>query len=278
MALHESQSLLIEMQACRSRAFLAFAAPLLRQAFGGDGPAWDAEQPLPPLHPRRAGLHPRRCRRGDLSGPRHPALPAGARADRGRPARSPTCPAPGTRACSALLGIAPPDDRRGCLQDIHWYDGAWGYFPTYTLGAMTAAQLFAARRGDAAHPRWRSRDGDFAPLLGWLRTHVHGKGSSASTRELLIEATGRPLDTGAFQAHLRRRYLGEAELASGPAACRSAPFRAMQRRFFAIAHGFLALNYVSTRGQAPALGFDDVMLAGLARDGGLYVPGELAPA
>ena len=46
----------------------------------------------------------------------------------------------------ALLGIAPGNDRDGCLQDIHWYDGSWGYFPTYTLGALIAAQLFEAAR------------------------------------------------------------------------------------------------------------------------------------
>src|SRR5690554_7384811 len=61
----------------------------------------------------------------------------------------------------ALVGAAPPDDRLGCLQDIHWYDGAFGYFPTYTLGAMTAAQLFrAAVESDAAIPDALER-GDF---------------------------------------------------------------------------------------------------------------------
>src|SRR6185312_17049358 len=58
-------------------------------------------------------------------------------------------PAAWNAGMEELLGIVPPTDREGCLQDIHWYDGAWGYFPTYTLGAMTAAQLFdAAKRAD----------------------------------------------------------------------------------------------------------------------------------
>ena len=58
-------------------------------------------------------------------------------------------PAAWNDAYGRLLGITPPDDRLGCLQDIHWYGGSWGYFPTYTLGAMTAAQLFdAACRAD----------------------------------------------------------------------------------------------------------------------------------
>ncbi|MBL8832425.1 MAG: carboxypeptidase M32, partial [Rhodospirillales bacterium] len=106
-----------------------------------------------------------------------------------------------------LVGVVPPDDRDGCLQDIHWPGGSWGYFPTYTLGAMTAAQLFdAAKRADASILPAISR-GDFAPLMAWLRANVHGLGSLVSTRELLTRATGRPLDAAVFKAHLKARYL-----------------------------------------------------------------------
>ena len=107
-----------------------------------------------------------------------------------------------------LLGIRPPDDRRGCLQDIHWYDGAWGYFPTYTLGALTAAQLFAAaKRADPSIPSAIGK-GDFRPLLAWLREHVHAKASLLPTGELIREASGRPLDAALFEQHLKERYLG----------------------------------------------------------------------
>ena len=107
-----------------------------------------------------------------------------------------------------LLGITPPDDRSGCLQDIHWYDGAFGYFPTYTLGAIAAAQLFdAACRAEPGLSEGIAA-GEFAPLINWLRTHVHSQGSSKSTREILIAATGRPLDAEVFVTHLERRYLG----------------------------------------------------------------------
>jgi carboxypeptidase Taq len=107
----------------------------------------------------------------------------------------------------ALLGVVPPDDARGCLQDIHWYDGALGYFPSYTLGAMAAAQLMAAARRavpdlDAALAR-----GDLGPLQAWLRTHVHGLGSRYGFNDLLVHATGKPLDPLDFEAHLTTRYL-----------------------------------------------------------------------
>ena len=68
-----------------------------------------------------------------------------------------------------LLGVAPPDDRLGCLQDIHWPGGGWGYFPTYTLGAMAAAQLFDAAEAPSPRSCPRIARGDFAPLVGWLR-------------------------------------------------------------------------------------------------------------
>jgi carboxypeptidase Taq len=107
-----------------------------------------------------------------------------------------------------LLGLEVPNDRLGCLQDIHWPGGAWGYFPTYTLGAMTAAQLFdAATRADLQIRPAIGR-GDFAPLMAWLRAHVHSKGALLPTRDLLISATGKPLDSAVYKAHLKRRYLG----------------------------------------------------------------------
>jgi carboxypeptidase Taq len=107
----------------------------------------------------------------------------------------------------ALLGITPPNDALGCLQDIHWYDGAFGYFPSYTLGAMAAAQLMAAARDQVPGLIEALGRGDVSPLLGWLRTHVHGVGSRLTFNEVLRAATGRALDPAAFQAHLRERYL-----------------------------------------------------------------------
>jgi carboxypeptidase Taq len=206
MAMHESQSLLMEMQACRSREFTQFLAPLLRQAFGGAGPEWEAENLYRLNTTVRRSLI--RVDADEVTYPAHVilryrlerALIAGdlALAD---------LPGAWNEGMRELLGIVPPDDRQGCLQDIHWYDGAWGYFPTYTLGAMIAAQLFdAAKR---ANPGLLEdlRRGDFARLLGWLRANVHGKGSSLTTGEIVEQATGRELDAAVFEAHLRRRYL-----------------------------------------------------------------------
>lgn len=206
MSVHESQSLLAEMQAGRSREFLFFAAPLMRAAFGGAGPAWELDN-IQRLYTRveRGYI---RVDADEATYPAHVilryrlerALIAGDMALK-------DLPGAWNEGMKQLLGIVPRNDAEGCLQDIHWYDGAWGYFPTYTLGAMTAAQLFAA--AEKAHPDLRSdlARGDFGALVGWLRDHIHGKASSRSTRQLLTEATGRPLDAAVFKAHLSHRYL-----------------------------------------------------------------------
>jgi len=206
MQIHESQSLLMEMQACRSRPFLTYAAPLMKETFGGEGPAWEPEN----LY--RLGT---RVKRGfirvdadECTYPAHVIIRYGLEKAliEGRMDLA-DLPGAWNDGYRRLLGITPPDDRLGCLQDIHWYGGSWGYFPTYTLGAISAAQLFAAAKQADPSIEAAIARGDFAPLLAWLRSNVHGLGSSLSTRDLLVKATGKPLDAGGFKAHLTKRYL-----------------------------------------------------------------------
>lgn len=207
MQIHESQSLLMEMQACRSRPFLAYAAPLMQETFGGQGPAWEAEN-LYRLSTRvKRGFI--RVDADECTYPAHVIIRYGLEKAliEGRMDLA-DLPGAWNDGYRRLLGITPPDDRLGCLQDIHWYGGAWGYFPTYTLGAMSAAQFFAAAKQADPQIEPAIGRGDFAPLLAWLRANVHGLGSSLSTTEMLVKATGKPLDAGVFKAHLTKRYLG----------------------------------------------------------------------
>lgn len=209
MSVHESQSLLVEMQACRSRQFLRFAAPLLHAAFGGAPADYDPQV----LWRRATRVQPGLIRvdADEVTYPAHVILRY--RLERALIADEMVLadlPAAWNEGMRALLGVSVPDDRRGCLQDVHWPSGGWGYFPTYTLGALTAAQLFeAAQRAQPDLMEAMSR-GDFTPLLSWLRTHIHSQGSLYETDDLLIRATGRSLDAGVFKAHLRRRYEEEA--------------------------------------------------------------------
>ncbi len=206
MAAHESQSLIIEMQSCRSDPFLAWLGPELHGAFGG------AAEPYAPSNLSRLW---RRIERGlirvdadEMTYPAHvilrfrleQALVAG-------DLQVADLPGAWRDGLMALLGVAPPDDARGCLQDIHWYDGAFGYFPSYTLGAMAAAQLMAAARREVEGLDAGLGRGDLGPLVAWLRLRVHGQGSRLGFNDLLREATGKPLDPADFEAHLTARYL-----------------------------------------------------------------------
>jgi carboxypeptidase Taq len=118
----------------------------------------------------------------------------------------PDLPAAWNARFRELLGREVPDDRRGCLQDIHWSGGGFGYFPTYTLGNLNAAQLMAAAQRDIPDlPHWLGC-GTYAPLLNWLRARVHAPGSRLRPDELMRRATGGPTGTAARLAHLRARY------------------------------------------------------------------------
>jgi carboxypeptidase Taq len=206
MDIHESQSLLIDMQACRSLEFLTFASPLMQEAFGRSGPEWSPENLYRVYTRVEPGLI--RVDADEVTYPMHVIL-------RYRLEQAllsgdlPLDDLPGAwnEGMQELLGLTPPNDQDGCLQDIHWFDGAFGYFPSYTFGALTAAQFFAAATesdGDILPGIGR---GDFKPLYAWLGENVHGWGSLLEAPELIRRATGKDLDAGIFLTHLERRYL-----------------------------------------------------------------------
>ncbi|MES2982124.1 MAG: carboxypeptidase M32 [Verrucomicrobiota bacterium] len=104
------------------------------------------------------------------------------------------------------FGFLPKDDAHGCLQDIHWSMGGIGYFPTYTLGNINAAQLFQAAISDPAI-KAATEQADYAPLLKWLRENVHRHGATHDPADLMKIATGRAPDTSDYLKHLSTRYL-----------------------------------------------------------------------
>ncbi len=211
MAAHESQSLIMEMQACRSDAFLRWLGPELHGTFGGDAAPYD------PDNLRRLW---RRVERGfirvdadEMTYPAHVIVRF--RLERALVAgdlQVVDLPGAWRDGLQGLLGITPPDDARGCLQDIHWYAGLFGYFPSYTLGAMGAAQLMTAARREIDGLDDAIGRGDLQPLLGWLRAKVHGQGNRLGFNDLLAFATGKRLDPSDFEAHLTARYLGAPSL------------------------------------------------------------------
>lgn len=205
---HESQSLMVEMQAGRSREFLTWLAPQLAQAFGGPAQCWTVSNVLNTY--RRVGEGFIRPAADEISYPLHMilryrlelALLSGDLAVR-------DLPEAWSDLSQQLFGRRPPDHAQGCLQDFHWTGGYFGYFPSYALGAALAAQFFERAVADDPTIRQRLSEGDFTPYRAWVRPRIHERASLASFGEIVQDATGKPFSADAFKRHLRRRYLEE---------------------------------------------------------------------
>ncbi|MEX2326176.1 MAG: hypothetical protein WD558_00460, partial [Pseudomonadales bacterium] len=204
------QSLLMEMQACRTEAFLKFLAPMAQRAFLGgqsNDPAWSVDNLY--RHYTRVQKSLIRVDADEVTYPLHvilryeieKALIEGELAV----AELPDAWDEGMRTLLELDTIGNFKD--GCLQDVHWPAGLFGYFPTYTLGAMTAAQLFASATAELGTIHQDIGEGKFENLLAWLRSNVHSKGKFLSYDDLMLEATGSGLDASWFKRHVRQRYL-----------------------------------------------------------------------
>ncbi len=207
MGVHESQSLSFEMQLGRSRPFLALIAPLIRKHLG-DQPAFEVDN-LARIYTRvRPSLV--RTESDELTYPTHVILRFEIERALIDGAIEPEdVPALWDEKMQAYLGVDTRGNYRdGCLQDIHWTDGAFGYFPSYTLGAMYAAQYFAAIRAQAPDLDARIATGDLAPIFEWLDHKIWSQASRWTTPELIERATGEPLTPAHLERHLRQRYLG----------------------------------------------------------------------
>jgi carboxypeptidase Taq len=206
MGIHESQSLVVEMIACRNDEYLDWLGRALHQAFGGDPRPYQVEN---------LGRLWRRVERGlirveadEMTYPAHVIMRFRLeRAMVGGNLAVADLPGAWNSAIKDLMGITPPNDAVGCLQDIHWYDGAFGYFPCYTLGAMAAAQLMAVVLRQTQGLKTAMGLGDLSPLMNWLHVNVHSHASVLGFNELLTAATGKKLDPADFTAHLRARYI-----------------------------------------------------------------------
>lgn len=104
------------------------------------------------------------------------------------------------------LGITPPDDARGCLQDIHWSGGGIGYFPTYALGNLYAAQFFEQARQEVGDLNAQFAEGVFEPLKNWLTEKIYSQGQRYRANELIEVVTGKPLSHEPLMRHLRAKY------------------------------------------------------------------------
>lgn len=206
MTIHEGQALFLEMFIGRSREFLQFAAPHIAEAFEVSGPDWEPEN----LYRLTNQVKPSfiRMDADEVTYPMHILL----RYELERELLSGSLavkhlPEAWNEKSKQKLGIVPEQASQGCLQDSHWAAGYFGYFPTYVLGAMTAAQLFQAMIRDEPDMLEQSRRGDFSTLFHWMGQKVYLFGAKLSRDNLLEQATGEKLNSRPLLDYIKKKYL-----------------------------------------------------------------------
>lgn len=208
MTLHESQSLLLEMQAARTDEFIRHISPLVRKHLNGSGPAWEDDNLIRVYRKVERGLI--RVYADEITYPLHVILRYRLeKAILAGEISAKDLPGEWNRLMKELVGREPHNDADGVMQDVHWPEAIFGYFPTYSLGALTAAQLFAAAKEKDPSIVPSLGEGDFGPLFSWLNENVRRKACLLTPGELIEKATGKPLDTDAFKLHIKTRYLSE---------------------------------------------------------------------
>ncbi len=206
LALEESQSLLFEMNLCRSRSFVRYLRPLMEKHLQVSGPEWTDENLYRHLVRVRRSLI--RMDADELTYPAHIMLRYELERkilEGGLPIKD--LPEAWNASMDQRLGLKPSNDVEGCLQDIHWGVGHFGYFPSYALGAVIAGQLYEAMRSARPALDEEISRGQFGGVMEWLRDNVHGVGARLPVKELIQEATGKPLSAAAYLRYLEAKYL-----------------------------------------------------------------------
>jgi carboxypeptidase Taq len=207
MGAHESQSLFVEMQLARSPAFWRWAIGLVNQHLDDVFSGWEVEDVLAHVNRVEPGLI--RVDADEITYPMHvimryeleQALIAGK-------LKTVDIPEAWDEKMQQYLGLSTTDNLRdGPMQDVHWPAGLFGYFPSYTLGAMMAAQQWAAMEKDLPEAEGDLARGDFSAINDWRQQKIWQHGARYSTPELMKKATGEPLNPDYFMAHLKKRYL-----------------------------------------------------------------------
>ncbi len=207
MAIHESQSLLWERMVALSEPFCEYLLPKLHAAFPtfpNDKTARDLYEAINVI--KDPSLV--RVESDEVTYPMHIIL----RFEIEKQLVEGTLnvediPAVWNAKMKEYLGVEPESNAQGCLQDVHWSAGLFGYFPTYTLGAMAAVQIFQAARKDLPTLDADIAAGKFSALRSWLLEKVHKVGSLHPTADDLLEVvTGKPLDPQLFLDYLKEKY------------------------------------------------------------------------
>ncbi|MCW8444099.1 carboxypeptidase M32 [Fluoribacter gormanii] len=206
MAVHESQSLFIEMQICRSLEYIRFLVPIAQNYFR-DVANITAENIFYHYTKVQPGLI--RVDADEVTYPLHVILRYEIEEQLfSSEITVADLPEVWDSLMQNYLGLSTKgDDKNGVMQDVHWPSGIFGYFPAYTFGALIAAQLFSAVKKSIPGLKEQLQQGNFKTLLSWLRANIHQKGRLLTYTELLRQATGETLNPDYYFAHIKERYL-----------------------------------------------------------------------
>ena len=202
---HESQSRLWENVVGRSRGFWKFFFPRLREVF----PRQLADQNLESFYRAVNKVQPSfiRVEADEVTYSLHIMLRFELENDLvERKLKVADVPEAWNAKMKEYLGIVPPDDAHGCLQDIHWSGGSIGYFATYSLGSIFSVQLFEQAARDLPSLPSQIEHGEFEGLLKWLRTNLHQHGRKFTLDELAKKITGEPLTTKPYLGYLKKKF------------------------------------------------------------------------
>ena len=206
MIMHESQSLLVEMQITRSKAFKKFLSNLLKTSYNFSGNEWSPNNLY--ILGTRVNKTYIRVEADEVTYPLHIMLRFNLEKKLiDKTLKTKDIPEAWNAEYKKLFSIDVDNDSNGCLQDVHWYAGLIGYFPTYSLGALTSAQLAHTLRTKLPELDKEIELGNFKPLIDWLRKNVHEKASFFSTNEILEQVTNSPLNAKYFKQYIKNRYL-----------------------------------------------------------------------
>lgn len=208
MAVQESQSLFLEMIIGRSRPFLKYLRPLLEKIAGVSGPEWEVENLYRLLTRVRRSLI--RVDADEVTYSVHILLRYEIEKEIfAGELKVKDLPEAWNTRIQDRLGVRPTNDAEGCLQDVHWAVGSFGYFPSYSIGAVIAAQLYESLRSERPELDEEIAAGHFSGLFDWLRQNIYSHGARLSTPELIQNATGKPLTASAWLRYAEGKYLEE---------------------------------------------------------------------
>jgi carboxypeptidase Taq len=206
MAVHESMSLLLEMVIGRGQSFLQYLQPLLAKQLSISGPEWQTDNLYRVLNQVQRSLI--RIDADELTYPVHIMM----RYELERQLLDgelavKDLPEAWNQGMASRLGVTPANDAEGCLQDIHWSLGAFGYFPSYAVGAVMAAQWLESLRADIPGLDEQIAQGEFSALFSWLNENIYSSGATLTGGEMIKQVTGRELSAQPWLRYAENKYL-----------------------------------------------------------------------